>query len=85
MNNKFDPVDQPRHYANSSIQCIDAMAAMVESVEFDLPIDFHDAHCWQTAFKYLWRWHNKNGVEDLRKCRYYLDRLISRIEAREPG
>ena len=39
---------------------------------------------FNTAFKYLWRWHNKNGVEDLRKCRYYLDRLISRIEEREP-
>lgn len=81
MNPKFDTVDHPRHYADSSIECIDAMAAMVESA---FSIDFHDAHCWQTAFKYLWRWHNKNGIEDLRKCRYYLDRLISRIEAREP-
>ena len=81
MNPKFDNVDHPRHYADSSIECIDAMAAMVERA---FSIDFHDAHCWQTAFKYLWRWHNKNGIEDLRKCLYYLDRLISRIEAREP-
>jgi len=82
MNQKFDPVDQPEHYASASIECIDAMAAMVEGSTSDLPTDLHDGYCWQNAFKYLWRWKNKNGIEDLRKCRFYLDRLISRLEAR---
>ena len=25
--------------------------------------------------KYIWRWKHKNGIEDLRKARWYLDRL----------
>lgn len=27
--------------------------------------------------KYMWRWPMKNGKEDLRKARFYLDRLIN--------
>jgi hypothetical protein len=40
----------------------------------------HAAYCWQNAFKYLWRWPYKNGLEDLKKCRWYLDRLIEELE-----
>jgi hypothetical protein len=28
------------------------------------------------VFKYLWRYKDKNGIEDLRKANWYLDRLI---------
>jgi hypothetical protein len=28
------------------------------------------------VFKYKWRFREKGGVEDLRKARWYLDRLI---------
>jgi hypothetical protein len=30
--------------------------------------------------KYLWRYKEKNGVEDLKKARVYLDKLISEVE-----
>lgn len=34
---------------------------------------------WEgSALKYLLRWRHKGGVEDLRKCRHYLDYLIER-------
>jgi len=76
-----DPVNQPPHYNSSSIECIDAMAAMAEGTQM-LP---HAAYCWQNAFKYLWRFPYKHtsvegSLTDLRKCRYYLDRLIKQIE-----
>lgn len=73
-----DPVNSPDHYKSSRLECIDAMAAMVENST--LPP--HQAHCWQTSFKYLWRWTRKNTdrVEDLKKCRWYLDRLIQQVE-----
>jgi hypothetical protein len=29
-----------------------------------------------TITKYLWRWRDKNGVQDLDKARHYLDKLI---------
>jgi hypothetical protein len=30
--------------------------------------------------KYLWRYRYKNGTEDLKKARWYLDRLITEVE-----
>tara|TARA_R110002153_G_scaffold32253_1_gene97709 strand:+ start:531 stop:776 length:246 start_codon:yes stop_codon:yes gene_type:complete len=68
-------VNSPPHY-NQSIECIDAMKAMADGTA--LPP--HQAYCWQNIFKYLWRWPYKNGLEDLKKCRWYLDRLIEELE-----
>jgi len=39
-----------------------------------------EAFCTANALKYLWRWKAKNGVEDLKKARWYIDRLIGKIE-----
>jgi len=83
-NNKFvgdyetDLVNQPPHYNKSSIECIDAMAAMSESANEVLTA--HQAYCWQNAFKYLWRFPYKNGAEDLKKAQWYLDRLLKDFE-----
>jgi hypothetical protein len=30
--------------------------------------------------KYIWRYKEKNGIEDLKKARVYLDKLISEVE-----
>jgi len=74
-----DMVNQPPHYNSSNIECINAMRAMVEGAD----VEPHQAYCWQNAFKYLWRWPYKNGLEDLRKARWYLDRLIEEKENAE--
>ena len=29
------------------------------------------------VFKYLWRYPHKNGIEDLKKCEFYLKDLIT--------
>lgn len=71
-----DMVDKPPHYNGSHIECIDAMEAMAEGCD----IPSHEAYCWQNCFKYLWRWPYKNGLEDLKKARWYLDRLIKKVE-----
>jgi len=70
-------VDKPPHYNSANIECIEAMEAMSEGAD----IPSHQAYCWQNSFKYLWRWPYKNGLEDLKKCRWYLDRLIKKLEA----
>jgi hypothetical protein len=31
-------------------------------------------------YKYIWRYKEKNGIEDLKKARVYLDKLISEVE-----
>lgn len=73
---KPDPVNRPAHYTSGGIECIDAMQAAFgdEAVK-----DF----CLCNAFKYLWRHRNKNGVEDLKKARWYLNRLIREMEVDE--
>jgi hypothetical protein len=76
----MDAVFKPPHYNAAGIECIDAMKAMVETA--DVPA--HQAYCWQNSFKYLWPWpYKNNGLEDLRKARWYLDRLISQLERNE--
>ncbi len=80
-NQKDTMVSSPDHYQNSRIECIDAMAAMAE----ETVLQAHAAHLWQTAFKYLWRFPTKHKfaagqIQDLKKCRWYIDRLIQEVE-----
>ena len=70
---KPDPVNRPAHYTSGGIECIDAMQAAFGA---EVVKDF----CLCNAFKYLWRHRNKNGVEDLKKARWYLNRLITAME-----
>ena len=60
ITDSFDPVDRPEHYNQSGLECIDAMKAMADGV---LNVSAHEAYCWQNAFKYLWRWPYKNGLQ----------------------
>lgn len=74
---KSDMVNRPPHYNTAGIECIDAMRAMSEGAL----VEPHAAYCWQNAFKYLWRWpYKEKPVEDLKKARWYLDRLIKEVE-----
>tara|TARA_R110000824_G_scaffold67749_4_gene175387 strand:+ start:68 stop:349 length:282 start_codon:yes stop_codon:yes gene_type:complete len=76
VSDKVDMVEHPPHYNKASIECIDAMKAMAKGSY----VNPHEAYCWQNSFKYLWRWPYKSGLEDLRKARWYLDRLIKEVE-----
>ena len=64
-----DFVNHPPHYTQGDIECIDAMRAALGSEGFK-------AYCRGACIKYLWRTEHKNGVEDLRKCAWYLDKLV---------
>ena len=66
-----DTVNHPPHYTAGGVECIDALTAATVGLEGI------EAVCTANAIKYLWRWKRKNGVEDLRKARWYSDRLIS--------
>lgn len=67
---KFDSVNKPAHYNQGGIECIDAIKAAV------IGLEGIEAVCTANAIKYLWRWKHKNGVEDLRKAVWYINRLI---------
>ncbi len=63
-----DAVHHPTHYTDhpSGVECI----AIAEHMGFNLG----------NVVKYVWRHEGKNGLEDLRKARWYLDREIARRE-----
>ena len=70
---KVDPVDQPDHYNKGSIEAIEAIKASMPNQEFN-------GYLKGNALKYLWRYDYKGKpVEYLRKCRWYIDRLIKEI------
>jgi hypothetical protein len=68
-----DNVNHPSHYTQGAIECIDAIKEVTKGL---LGIE---AVCTANIIKYVWRWKFKNGVEDLRKARWYLDRLIDEV------
>ena len=68
---EIDMVNHPPHYrSENGIECIDAIEAAVEEL-----IGVEAVYTANTL-KYLWRWKKKNGVEDLKKAQWYLDRLV---------
>lgn len=70
----METVNHLAHYNAGKIECIDAIESAVTG------LDGFEGFCTGCAIKYLWRWKRKGGAEDLRKCRWYLDRLIYRLE-----
>ena len=69
-----DMVNHPSHYTQGGIECIDALkAATVSKTGIE-------AVCTANAIKYLWRYEEKNGIEDVKKARWYIDRLIKELE-----
>lgn len=71
-----DAVASPAHYTSGGIEAKDALKAAMDGSRLS-PMAFY---WWGCAFKYLWRWVRKNGVEDLRKCRQCIDFLIEEVE-----
>lgn len=68
-----DMVNKPPHY-QGRVECIDALEAATEG------LSGIEAVCTANAIKYLWRWKRKNGIEDLRKAHWYIERLIGKLD-----
>ena len=69
-----DMVNHPAHYTQGGIECIDAIKAAVTG------LTGMEAVCTGNIIRYIWRWKFKNGLEDLKKCRWYIDKLIEEVE-----
>ena len=68
-----NPVEHPSHYCQGGIECIKAIEAAMP------PEGFQD-YCKGNVLKYIWRWRDKAGVEDLKKAKVYLEWLIESAE-----
>ena len=66
----------PGHYSRGGMECADAMRAMM----YGLDITNMEAYWLGCAMKYIWRFAEKNGVEDLEKARECLRLLIEEHE-----
>jgi hypothetical protein len=64
---EFDAVDNPRHYTDKAIECIDYIEDTVPD-----PYSFSMGN----VIKYVSRHMNKNGKQDLLKAKYYLEKMI---------
>ena len=67
-----DNVNHPPHYNQGGIECIEAIKAATGSGFVK--------YCTGNVIKYLWRYDNKGGLEDLKKAAWYLDRAIKEME-----
>lgn len=69
-----DNVNHPAHYTAGGIECIDCIESMIAPIK-------NPTYAFLTgqSLKYLARYTMKNGVEDLKKARWYLDRLIGKV------
>ena len=65
-----DNVNRPSHYTQGKVECIDAIESATIGKKGI------DAVCVANVIKYLWRYEEKNGLEDIKKAQWYLQKLI---------
>ena len=66
-----DVVNSPSHYKSGGIEAIEGIEASMEPEAFA-------GYLKGNIMKYMWRYERKGKpIEDLKKARWYLDRLIS--------
>ena len=70
-----DMVNHPSHYiSETGMEVID----VIEAFTFDLKgIEATDTG---NIIKYICRWKNKNGVQDLEKAKWYIEHLINHVK-----
>ncbi len=70
-------VNRPSHYTSGNIECVDYL-------KDNMPWEAFTGGLEWNVKKYLHRWrYKKNPVEDLKKARWYLDRLIRELETED--
>ena len=65
----IEEINHPARYSSGNFECIDVMLDVFgkEAVQH---------FCILNAFKYVWRTEKKNGVEDIKKAVWYLNKYI---------
>lgn len=71
-----DAVINPSHYNKGGVECIDAIRSSMTDEAFA-------GYCKGNVLKYVWRFEDKGGLEDLQKAAVYLNwlvRIVDKIE-----
>ena len=73
-----DMVNHPDHYkTKNGLETIDVIEAFTDG------LNGGEATNTGNVIKYICRWKNKNGLQDLKKAMWYLDHLINHVEKLE--
>ena len=68
-----DAVNHPSHYASGGIECVDAIQESMTPEEFQ-------GYLKGNIQKYVWRWREKGGRQDLQKANWYLTKLLENTD-----
>lgn len=68
-----DDYIKPSYYKEGKYECIDVLNDILSDSGLE-------SFCRGNVIKYLWRCNSKNGLEDLIKAKYYLDKLIDVVK-----
>ena len=74
-NKQEDNVNHPSHYTFGKIEVMDYIEDKLSDVECE-------GYFVGIIIKYVSRFRKKNGIEDLKKAQWYLNRLISNMEGK---
>lgn len=66
-----DNINNPPHYKQGEIECIDAIRAALTPEEFR-------GYCKGNVIKYAWREKHKGGDESLMKAGWYLNKAVEK-------
>ena len=72
-----DNVNKPEHYTQGNVECIDAIESATTGLTGIVAV------CVANIIKYVWRFGRKNGIEDLDKADYYLQKARTIIRNKE--
>lgn len=70
---KHDNVNSPKHYCKGGLECINVIKAQLTPEQ-------NKGYLYGNVLKYMWRWPEKNGLEDLKKAKHYLEWLIEEVK-----
>lgn len=77
-----DPVEKPAHYQiMPGVEFIDVRQGLLAQIPPGTP--YGEVDDWSRCFEYIGRMWGKNGLEDAKKGRVYLNWLIEKMEARQ--
>lgn len=72
---KDQMINHPPHYTSGAAKCSQC-ARTIECIDVVRTLEFNAGN----VIKYVWRYRDKNGLEDLKKAQWYLNDLIQREE-----
>jgi len=59
-------------YYKGDIECIDAIETVTKN------LSGNDAVCTANVIKYMWRWNEKGGTNDLLKASWYINHILEK-------